>query len=77
MTKDGYTMKGNSRQGKLIGTSPFGCSRMVVDVMSYRKPRGWGGQLIAEDTRPDFVKSGLRPKEEEEVQMQVLEMFSE
>ena len=39
MTNDGYTMKGDSRGGKLIGTSPSDGSRMVVDVMSYRKPR--------------------------------------
>jgi hypothetical protein len=39
MTKDGYRMKGDSRGGKLIGTSPSGGSRMVVDVMSYRKQR--------------------------------------
>ena len=39
MTKDGYRMKGDSRGGKLIGTSPSGGSRLVVDVMSYRKQR--------------------------------------
>jgi hypothetical protein len=33
------TMKGGSRGGQLIGTSPSGGSRLVVDVMSYRKRR--------------------------------------
>ena len=32
-------MKGDSRGGQLIGTSPSGGSRLVVDVMSYRKRR--------------------------------------
>jgi hypothetical protein len=31
------TMKGGSRGGQLIGTSPSGGSRLVVDEMSYRK----------------------------------------
>ena len=33
------TMKGGSRGGQLIGTSPSGGSRLVVDVISYRKRR--------------------------------------
>jgi hypothetical protein len=39
MTKDGYTMKGDSRGGQLIGTSPSGGSRLIVNVMNYRKRR--------------------------------------
>ena len=39
MTKDGYTMKGDSRGGQLIRTSPSDGSRLVVDVMSYRNRR--------------------------------------
>ena len=38
-TPEHVKKKGDSRGGKLIGTSPSGGNRMVVDVMSYRKPR--------------------------------------
>ena len=38
-TPEHVKKKGDSRGGKLIGTSPSGGNRMVVDVMSYRKRR--------------------------------------
>ena len=40
------TMKGGSRGGQLIGTSPSSGSRLVVDVMSYRKRRMGIGEDI-------------------------------
>jgi hypothetical protein len=43
--------KGGSRGGQLIGTSPYSGSRLVVDVMSYRKQMA-GGYLFAKDTYP-------------------------
>ena len=52
------TMKGGSRGGQLIGTSPSGGSRLVVDVMSYRKRRAG---------RTSVCQGHLPPLEEIEV----------
>ena len=46
-------MNRDSRGGQLIGTTHSSGSRMVVDVMSYRKRRAG---RIAQDTQTDFEK---------------------